>query len=65
MSPPPLSELQVSRIWKIFSVSEATFDPEGCEILIGSAGAIDVKLTEEEIKLLEEPYKAQAVAGHQ
>ncbi|KAF9501209.1 aryl-alcohol dehydrogenase [Pleurotus eryngii] len=27
-------------------------------------GAIDVKLTEEEIKLLEEPYKAQAVAGH-
>ncbi|KAH7913230.1 aryl-alcohol dehydrogenase [Hygrophoropsis aurantiaca] len=27
-------------------------------------GAVDVKLTEEEIKYLEEPYKAQAVLGH-
>jgi hypothetical protein len=27
-------------------------------------GAIDIKLTEEEIKELEEPYVAQAIQGH-
>lgn len=31
---------------------------------IGNVGAIDVKLTESEIKSLEEPYKPLAVFGH-
>ena len=32
--------------------------------VIFSIGAIDVKLTEEEKKELEEPYMAQAINGH-
>lgn len=27
-------------------------------------GALDVKLTEEEVKFLEEPYKPVAISGH-
>lgn len=28
------------------------------------AGALEVKLTEEEVKYLEEPYKPMAISGH-
>ncbi|KAJ7210592.1 Aldo/keto reductase [Mycena rebaudengoi] len=34
------------------------------EIFISLSGAIDVKLTEEEIKLLEEPYQPMSIFGH-
>jgi hypothetical protein len=34
------------------------------EIFIYLSGAINVKLTEEEIKLLEEPYQPMAIFGH-
>jgi hypothetical protein len=32
--------------------------------MTSSVGAVDIKLSEEEIKYLEEPYKSMAVLGH-
>ena len=37
---------------------------EGEKVLMPLTDALDIKLSEEEIKYLEEPYKPTAVFGH-
>lgn len=41
-----------------FVAIEETADPRAC------LGALDVKLTEEETKYLEEPYQPVSIIGH-
>lgn len=36
----------------------------GLTLVQYAAGALEVKLTEEEVKYLEEPYKPMAISGH-
>ena len=43
---------------------DTAFRVQGTASLTSSVDAIDIKLTEEEIKYLEEPYQATAIFGH-
>ncbi|KAJ7202234.1 aldo/keto reductase [Mycena rebaudengoi] len=61
-----ISMAQVSVAWVLSkkTVSAPIVGTSSLENLRDIVGVIDVKLTEEEIKLLEEPYRPMAIFGH-
>ncbi|KAJ7197062.1 Aldo/keto reductase [Mycena rebaudengoi] len=61
-----ISMAQVSVAWVLSkkTVSAPIVGTSSLENLKDIVGAIDVKLTEEEIKLLEEPYQPMSIFGH-
>ncbi|CCO33698.1 Putative aryl-alcohol dehydrogenase C977.14c [Rhizoctonia solani AG-1 IB] len=61
-----VSMAQVAIAWSLSKdvVSAPIIGTTKLSNLYDLLGAIDIKLTEEEIKELEEPYVAQAIQGH-
>lgn len=70
-----VQEVAGKRGWTMTQVALAWIKGRGCNPIVGlnstsiqrldeACALRDVKLTEDEMKYLEEPYKAKAVVGH-